>query len=257
MQEAFTRLARIDIDGIDDPEGWLVVVTSETVPRSAPRAPPAPDRSARRRRRSLRSARRRSVESGHARRQRHVGHACPARAAEPGGADVVRAPRRVPVLLRRRRDDRRAQPRRVPAAGQPGPPDPAGRVGGRPVPRRLRAATRDQRAIHRRVHGWRSRRAARVARPNRRRRRRHRTRWSRSARPRSRRESCATSVRPPSPTLLYLPVGDRVGIVALRDHRVLALILLTIDNGLVVHVDALAGAGPRAAVQRSPRLALT
>jgi RNA polymerase sigma-70 factor (ECF subfamily) len=51
-----------------------------------------------------------------------------------------------------------------------------------------------------------------------------------------------------APTLLYLPVGARVGIVALRDHRVLALILLTIANGLVVHVDALAGAGPRAAV---------
>ena len=46
---------------------------------------------------------------------------------------------------------------------------------------------------------------------------------------------------PASPTLLHLPVGDRVGIVALRDHRVLALVLLTIENGLVVHVDALAG----------------
>jgi RNA polymerase sigma-70 factor (ECF subfamily) len=53
---------------------------------------------------------------------------------------------------------------------------------------------------------------------------------------------------PASPTLLHLPVGDRIGIVALRDHRVLALVLLTVDNGLVVHVDALAGAGPRAAV---------
>jgi len=53
---------------------------------------------------------------------------------------------------------------------------------------------------------------------------------------------------PASPTLLYLPVGDRVGIVAMRDHRVLALVLLTIHNGLVVHVDALAGEGPRAAV---------
>jgi RNA polymerase sigma-70 factor (ECF subfamily) len=53
---------------------------------------------------------------------------------------------------------------------------------------------------------------------------------------------------PASPTLLHLPVGDHVGIVALRDRRVLALVLLTIDNGLVVHVDALAGAGPRAAV---------
>jgi hypothetical protein len=51
-----------------------------------------------------------------------------------------------------------------------------------------------------------------------------------------------------SPTLLHLPVGDRIGIVALRDHHVLALVLLTIDNGLVVHVDALAGPGPRAAV---------
>jgi RNA polymerase sigma-70 factor (ECF subfamily) len=53
---------------------------------------------------------------------------------------------------------------------------------------------------------------------------------------------------PASPTLLHLPVGDRVGIVALRDHRVLALVLLTIDNGLVVHIDALSGKGPRAAL---------
>src|SRR5437879_9041821 len=28
VQEAFARLARTDIAGIDDPEGWLVVVTS-------------------------------------------------------------------------------------------------------------------------------------------------------------------------------------------------------------------------------------
>jgi RNA polymerase sigma-70 factor (ECF subfamily) len=53
---------------------------------------------------------------------------------------------------------------------------------------------------------------------------------------------------PASPTLLYLPVGDRVGIVAMRDRRVLALVLLTIESGLVVHVDALAGESPRAAV---------
>ena len=53
---------------------------------------------------------------------------------------------------------------------------------------------------------------------------------------------------PASPTLLHLPVGDRIGIVALRKRRVLALVLLTIENGLVVHVDALAGEGPRAAV---------
>jgi RNA polymerase sigma-70 factor, ECF subfamily len=53
---------------------------------------------------------------------------------------------------------------------------------------------------------------------------------------------------PASPTLMYLPVGDRVGIVAMRDHRVLALVVLKVDNGLVTHVDALAGEGPRAAV---------
>jgi RNA polymerase sigma-70 factor (ECF subfamily) len=53
---------------------------------------------------------------------------------------------------------------------------------------------------------------------------------------------------PASPTLLHLPVGDRIGIVALRDRHVLALALLTIDHGLVVHVDALAGPGPRAVV---------
>lgn len=53
---------------------------------------------------------------------------------------------------------------------------------------------------------------------------------------------------PTSPTLLHLPIGDRIGIVALGERRVLALVLLTIDNGLVVHVDALAGEGPRSAV---------
>ena len=53
---------------------------------------------------------------------------------------------------------------------------------------------------------------------------------------------------PASPTLMRLPVGDRVGVVALRDRRVLALILLTVRGGLVVHVDALAGEGPRAVV---------
>jgi RNA polymerase sigma-70 factor (ECF subfamily) len=53
---------------------------------------------------------------------------------------------------------------------------------------------------------------------------------------------------PASPTLLYLPVGDRAGIVALRNHRVLALIVLKIENGLVSHVDALAGEAPRTVV---------
>ena len=53
---------------------------------------------------------------------------------------------------------------------------------------------------------------------------------------------------PASPTLLHLPVGDRIGIVAMHDRRVLALVLLTIQEGLVVHVDALARPGPRAAV---------
>lgn len=53
---------------------------------------------------------------------------------------------------------------------------------------------------------------------------------------------------PAAPTLVHLPVGGRVGIVALRDRRVLALVVLKVDNGLVVHIDALAGPGPRAAV---------
>jgi RNA polymerase sigma-70 factor (ECF subfamily) len=54
---------------------------------------------------------------------------------------------------------------------------------------------------------------------------------------------------PASPALLHLPVGDRLGIVAMRDRCVLALVLLTINrDGLVVHVDAFAGEGPRGAV---------
>lgn len=53
---------------------------------------------------------------------------------------------------------------------------------------------------------------------------------------------------PTPPTLLHLPVGDRAGIVALRDHRAIALVLLTIENGLVAHVHALSGPTSRAAV---------
>jgi hypothetical protein len=49
--------------------------------------------------------------------------------------------------------------------------------------------------------------------------------------------------RPASPTLLHLPVGDRIGIGALRDRRVLALVLLTIADGLVVYIDGWQG-GP-------------
>ena len=60
VQEAFTRLARTDIADIDDPEGWLVVVTSRLCldRLRTPAAPP--DRRARRRRR-LRSTRTRSI----------------------------------------------------------------------------------------------------------------------------------------------------------------------------------------------------
>lgn len=53
---------------------------------------------------------------------------------------------------------------------------------------------------------------------------------------------------PVSPTLLHLPVDHRIGIVALRGHRVMALVLPTIEDGLVAHVDAFSGPGPRAAV---------
>ncbi|MDQ6726644.1 MAG: sigma-70 family RNA polymerase sigma factor [Actinomycetota bacterium] len=53
---------------------------------------------------------------------------------------------------------------------------------------------------------------------------------------------------PASPSLLQLPVGDRIGVVAMRDRQVLALVLLTIGHGLIVHIDALAGRAPRAAV---------
>ena len=61
---------------------------------------------------------------------------------------------------------------------------------------------------------------------------------------------------PASPTLVHLPVGDRIGIVAMRGRRVLALVVLKIDNGLVVHIDALAGPGPSCRRERRPRIAL-
>jgi RNA polymerase sigma-70 factor (ECF subfamily) len=52
------------------------------------------------------------------------------------------------------------------------------------------------------------------------------------------------------PTLLHVPMGDRAGIVVVRDHRLMAFIVLTIEDGLVAHVEALVGAAPRAAVSR-------
>lgn len=61
---------------------------------------------------------------------------------------------------------------------------------------------------------------------------------------------------PASPTLVHLAVGDRIGIVALRGRRVLALVLLTVEDGLIHHIDALAGAGPRAAVSAALGLGL-
>ncbi len=59
-----------------------------------------------------------------------------------------------------------------------------------------------------------------------------------------------------APTLLHLPIGDRIGVVAMHHRRVLALVLLTIHRGLVVHVEALTGDEPRAAVSRSLGLGL-
>jgi RNA polymerase sigma-70 factor (ECF subfamily) len=50
------------------------------------------------------------------------------------------------------------------------------------------------------------------------------------------------------PTLLHLSVGDRIGIVGLEGHEVFALVLLTLRDGRIVKLDALAGPGPRAAV---------
>ena len=53
---------------------------------------------------------------------------------------------------------------------------------------------------------------------------------------------------------MHLPVGGRVGIVALRDRRVLALVVFTVDNGLVAHIEALAG--PACGGQHGARAAL-
>jgi RNA polymerase sigma-70 factor (ECF subfamily) len=56
---------------------------------------------------------------------------------------------------------------------------------------------------------------------------------------------------PASPTLLQVPLGDRAGVVAVRGRQVLALVVLTIERDRVVHIEALAGPGPRAAVGRA------
>ena len=51
-------------------------------------------------------------------------------------------------------------------------------------------------------------------------------------------------------TLLHVPIDDRAGIVAMRDGRVLALVVLTVIDQRVTHIEALAGAGPRAALAK-------
>jgi RNA polymerase sigma-70 factor (ECF subfamily) len=56
---------------------------------------------------------------------------------------------------------------------------------------------------------------------------------------------------PASPTLLHVPLGDRAGVVAVRGRQVLALVVLTIAHDRVIHIEALAGPGPRAAVGRA------
>src|SRR5207253_2441156 len=43
-----------------------------------------------------------------------------------------------------------------------------------------------------------------------------------------------------STTLLSLPAGSRAGVMALRDGRVVTITTLTIRDGLVAHIDALA-----------------
>ena len=239
VQEAFTRLARTGIEQHRGPRG-LAGRRHERL---------CLDRLRARRRRptdpldvvdgSLRSARSRPVESGDPRRQRHVGDACAARAVEPGGANLVRAPRRVPVHLRRHRHDRRANTRRVPAAGQPGAPTlrAESAVGRFPVDSALQQEI-SERFIEACTGGDLDGLLALLD-PT--------VEGAGDVDPVV--AVGAAEVAPgilrylgphAAPTLLYLPVGDRVGIVALRDRRVLALILLTIDNGLVVHVDALA-----------------
>ena len=199
----------------------------------------------------------RPVESGHPRRQRHVGDACAARTPEPGGADLVRAPRRVPVLLRRRRRRSSGEARRPAGnwpAGPAGPCRPSRRpAGSRSTPRCSDRSASDS-----------STRAPAVT---------SRASWRCSTRPstapatsfpvwRSGAADVAPGILrylgpPASPTLLHLPVGDRVGIVALRDHRVLALVVLTIDERARRPRRRVGGRGPARRSERSPRLALT
>lgn len=44
-----------------------------------------------------------------------------------------------------------------------------------------------------------------------------------------------------APTLLHIPLEDRAGIVAVLGQRVAALVVLTAEHGAVVHVDVMAG----------------
>ena len=256
VQEAFARLARTDLASLDDPEGWLVVVTSRLCLdrlRTRRRHPtdPWPGRRA-----AADAGGRRPGRSRRARRQRDAVDARRAGAAEPGRAHGVRAARRLPAA-RSRRSARSsgAAPRRAGSwrAGPDAPCVTRRRAGGSPSrttcngpspsassppaptatspgcsPCSIRPSTGPVTSPPRRS----------------------------SVPTSSRRASCATSGRRPAPTLLHVPVDDGVGIVAVRDHRVLALVVLTISRPLVVHVEALAGpatgrSSPKCSAQRS------
>jgi RNA polymerase sigma-70 factor (ECF subfamily) len=51
-----------------------------------------------------------------------------------------------------------------------------------------------------------------------------------------------------APTLLHIPVDGRVGILAMHDHRLLAMVVLTVHDTRIIHVEALTAPASRAAV---------
>lgn len=49
-------------------------------------------------------------------------------------------------------------------------------------------------------------------------------------------------------TLLHLPVGDRIGVLALHDHSVAALIVLEVRGERIAHIEAVSGPAARRAI---------
>ena len=168
VQEAFGRLARVDLDELEDVKGWLAVVVRRLCLdriRSARLPTRVGDARlvARGRHLAPAGAGRRPRRPHHTRRPGAARTRGRARPAFARGTHRIRLARHLRLSLRSRRRDRRTVDGRVPSAREPGAPCHPGGFGQEtrrhpPGRHRERAAPRRVGTIHRGLRGWRHQR---------------------------------------------------------------------------------------------------